>query len=162
LTYGKRVPFQASASEGGHGRESTLTLRAMEAPKWFKEIWPRSALIIAVRSDGKREIMPTEEPRYYVASLSTTATTLAQHVQYHGPIERTCHWVRDTQLREDDHRYRERNGVQVLAGLCTVALNLLCLNGFNSSPDPLGAVSHNMGLSLRLMCCHGQGEAQSA
>ena len=52
LTYGKRVPFQASATERGHGRESTWTLRAMEAQEWIKEIWPGSALIIAVRSVG--------------------------------------------------------------------------------------------------------------
>ena len=50
LTYGKRQPFEASASERGHGRTSTGTLRAMEAPTTIKEIWPSSALIMAVRA----------------------------------------------------------------------------------------------------------------
>jgi hypothetical protein len=162
LTYGKRVPFQASASERGHGRESTWTLQAMEAPEWIKEIWPGSALIMAVRSVGTREGRLIEETRYYVTSLRTTAKALLQHVRDRWSIENSWHWVRDTQLREDAHRYRERNGVQVLAGLRTVALNLLRLNGFHSIADALGAVSHNVALLLRLMRGHELGGAQSA
>ncbi|WP_411872240.1 ISAs1 family transposase [Vulcanococcus limneticus] len=108
----------------GHGRTRTWTLRAIEAPTTIKEIWPGSALIIAVRSVGTREGRPIEETRYYVTSLRTTAKALLQHVRDRWSIENSWHWVRDTQLREDAHRYRERNGVQVLAGLRTVALNL--------------------------------------
>jgi hypothetical protein len=44
----------------------------------------------------------------------------------------------------------------VLAGLRTVALNLLRLNGFQSIADGLGAVSHNVALLLRLMCWNDQ------
>jgi hypothetical protein len=161
LTYGKRQPFQASASERGHGRTSTWTLRAMEAPTTIKEIWPGSALIIAVRSVGTREGRPIDETRYYITSLRTTAKALLQHVRDRWSIENSWHWVRDTQLREDAHRYRERNGVQVLAGLRTLALNLLRLNGFHSIADGLGAVSHNVALLLRLMRCHGQESPQT-
>jgi hypothetical protein len=32
-------------------------------------------------------------------------------------------------LREDVHRYREVNGVQIIAMLCTKAINALRLNG---------------------------------
>jgi hypothetical protein len=60
-------------------------------------------------------------------------------------------------LREGAHRDWERNGVQVLAGLRTVALNLLRCNGFRSIADALGAVSHNVALVLRLIRRHGQG-----
>ncbi|MFN9695352.1 MAG: ISAs1 family transposase [Synechococcaceae cyanobacterium] len=171
LTYGKRQPFQARVSECGHGRTSTWTLRATEAPTTIKEIWPGSALIIAVQSVGKGEGRPIEESRYYVfaertyrcdTSLRTTAKALLQHVRDRWSIETSWHWVRDTQLREDAHRYRERNGVQVLAGLRTVALNLLRLNGFRSIADALGAVSHNVALLLRLMRGHELGGAQSA
>jgi predicted transposase YbfD/YdcC len=162
LTYGKRVPFQASASERGHGRESTWTLRAVEAPTMIKEIWPGSALIISVKSAGTREGRAINETRYYVTSLRTTAKALLQHVRDRWSIENSWHWVRDTQLREDAHRYRERNGVQVLAGLRTVALNLLRLNGFHSIADALGAVSHNVELLLRLMHWHGQGGPEPA
>jgi len=103
-----------------------------------------------------------EETRYYVTSLRTTAKALLQHVRDRWSIENSWHWVRDTQLHEDAHRYRERNGVQVLAGLRTVALNLLRLNGFHSIADGLGAVSHNVALLLRLMRCDGQESPQTA
>ena len=52
--------------------------------------------------------------------------------------------------------------MQVFAGLRTVALNLLRLNGFHSIADGLGAVSHNVKFLLRLMCWHGQGGPQTA
>jgi predicted transposase YbfD/YdcC len=162
LTYGKRVPFQASASERGHGRESTWTLRAVEAPTTIKEIWPGSALIISVRSAGTREGRAINETRYYVTSLRTTEKALLQHVRDRWSIENSWHWVRDTHLREDAHRYRERNGVQVLARLRTVALNLLRLNGFHSIAAALGAVSHNVEFLLRLMHWHGQGGPEPA
>jgi hypothetical protein len=119
-------------------------------------------LIISVKSVGTREGREINEARYYVTSLRTTANALLQHVRDRWPIEDSWRWVRDTQLREDAHRYRERNGVQVLAGLRTVALNLLRLNGFRSVADGLGAVSHNVALLLRLMRCHGQESPQPA
>jgi hypothetical protein len=49
----------------------------------------------------------------------------------------------------------------VLAGLRTVALNLLRLNGFNSIAEGLGAVSHNVALLLRLVRCSGQESPQT-
>ena len=115
-----------------------------------------------MRSAGTREGRAINETRYYVTSLRTTAKALLQHVRDRWSIENSWHWVRDTHLREDAHRYRERNGVQVLAGLRTVALNLLRLNGFQSIADGLGAVSHNVALLLRLMRGHELGGAQSA
>jgi hypothetical protein len=53
------------------------------------------------------------------------------------------HWIRDTQLHEDKHRYRD-NSVGVLATLRTAALNLLRLAGFNSIREGLHAVMHDI------------------
>jgi hypothetical protein len=53
------------------------------------------------------------------------------------------HWIRDTQLREDDHRYRG-NGAGVMAALRTAGLNLLRLAGFNSIREGLQAVMHDI------------------
>jgi hypothetical protein len=50
------------------------------------------------------------------------------------------HLIRDTQLHEDKHRYRD-NGAGVLATLRTAALNLLRLAGFDSIREDLHAVS---------------------
>jgi hypothetical protein len=52
------------------------------------------------------------------------------------------HWIRDTQLREDDHRYRGK-GAGVMATLRTAALNLLRLAGFSSIREGLQAVMHD-------------------
>jgi hypothetical protein len=64
-------------------------------------------------------------------------------------IENQWHWSRDTQLGDDDHTYSQGNGVQVLARLRTLALNLLRSNGFHSIRAGLMAVAHD----LRRMLC---------
>ena len=110
-----------------------------------------SALIISVRGTGTRGGRSINETRYYVSSLRTTAKAWGQHVRNRLSIENSWHWVHDTQLNEDDHRYRQRNEVQVLAALRTVALNLLRFNGFHSIADALGVVSQNVERLLRLM-----------
>ncbi|MFZ0409050.1 MAG: hypothetical protein WAM11_13200 [Cyanobium sp.] len=45
-------------------------------------------------------------------------------------IENSWHSPRDTQLKEDAHRYRETNGVQIMATLRSLAMNALRLDGF--------------------------------
>ena len=51
------------------------------------------------------------------------------------------HWIRDTQLHEDAHRYRG-NGAGALATLRTAALNPLRLGGFQSIRSGMQAVCH--------------------
>ena len=53
-------------------------------------------------------------------------------VRQRWAIENQWHWPRDTQLGEDDHRYSQHNGMQVLAVLRTLALNLLRCYRFRS------------------------------
>ena len=53
------------------------------------------------------------------------------------------HWIRDTQLHEDHHRYRG-NGAGVMAVLRTAAMNLLRLTGFDSIREGLQAVMHDI------------------
>jgi hypothetical protein len=45
------------------------------------EQWPGSATIIAARSQGSRAGRPTDETRYYVRSLRTSAKALLQHIR---------------------------------------------------------------------------------
>ncbi len=63
-------------------------------------------------------------------------------------IENQWHWPRDTQLGEDAHRYSQRNGVQALALLRTLALNLLRGNGLRSIRAGLMAVAHDISRML--------------
>jgi hypothetical protein len=53
------------------------------------------------------------------------------------------HWIRDTQLHENAHRYRG-NGAGAMATLRTAALNLLRLAGFRSSRSGMQAVMHDI------------------
>lgn len=101
----------------------------MLAPEWVMEQWLGSATIIAVRSQGTREGKLQDEIRYYVSSLRTGAKALLRAVRQRWSIENSWHWVRDVPLREDAHRYREDNGVQILATLRSLAINALRLDG---------------------------------
>jgi len=65
-----------------------------------------------------------------------------------GRDQNQWHWPRDTQLGEDAHHYSHRNGVQVLALLRTLALNLLRCNGFRSIRAGLMAVAHDINRML--------------
>jgi len=53
------------------------------------------------------------------------------------------HWIRDSQLHEDAHRYRG-NGAGALASLRTAAPNLLRLNGLQSIRAGMQAVMHDI------------------
>ncbi len=101
----------------------------MPAPDWVIEQWPGSATIIVVRSQGIRNGRPVDETRYYVTSLWTSAKALLRLVRDRWKIENSWHRVRDVKLREDAHRYREVNGVQILAMVRRMAINALRLHG---------------------------------
>jgi hypothetical protein len=151
LTYGAKALFEWSHREHRRGRDLRWTLRGMPAPQWVAENWPGSATILAVRCKGIREGEPIDETRYYVTSLRTTAKALLQHVRDRWSIENSWHWPRDTQLREDAHRYREVNGVQILATLRSLAMNALRLAGFWSITEGLAALAHDIPGLLALL-----------
>ena len=123
----------------------------MPPPEWVVEQWPGSATIIAVRSHGFREGKPTDETRYYVTSLRTSAKSLLQQVRDRWSIENSWHLVRDVTLREDAHRYREANGVQILATLRSLAINALRLEGIKSITEGIAALAHDIKGLLKLL-----------
>ena len=151
LTYGRKAPLQTSKRERKHGRDITWTLRAMPAPEWVVENWPGSATVIAVRSKAIRDGKPTDETLYYVTSLRTGAEALLRHARDRWSIENSWHWPRDTQLKEDAYRYREVNGVQIMATLRSLAMNALRLGGFWSITDGLAALAHDIRGLLELL-----------
>jgi hypothetical protein len=151
LTYGRQVPFQTSTRERKRGRDLTWTLRGMPAPPWVVEHWPGSATILAVRCKGIRDGEPIDETRYYVTSLRTTAQALLQHVRDRWSIENSWHWPRDTQLKEDAHRYREVNGGRIMATLRSLAMNALRLDGFWSITEGLAALADDIPGLLALL-----------
>ncbi len=112
-------------------------------------------MIIAVRSQGVRDGQPVDETRYYVTSLRTSAKALLRLVRNRWSIENSWHWVRDVTLREDAHRYRETNGVQIVAMLRTMAINSLRLNGIWSVTEGTTALAHDIKGLLRLLGWRG-------
>ena len=66
-------------------------------------------------------------------------------------IENSWHWVRDVTLREDAHRYRETNSVQIVAMLRTMAINSLRLNGIWSVTEGIASLAHDIKGLLQLM-----------
>jgi predicted transposase YbfD/YdcC len=113
----------------------------MPAPEWVVEKLQASTAILAVRCKGARDGKSVDEIRHTVSSLRTSAKGLIKHVRDRWSIEDSLHWARDTQLREDAHRYRETNSVQTMATLRSRAMNALRLDGFGSITEGLAAGS---------------------
>ena len=76
--------------------------------------------------------------------MRTGAEALLQHVRDRWSIENFWHWPRDTQLREDVHRYREGNGVRIMATLRSLAMNPLRVEGYWSITEGLAALAHDI------------------
>jgi predicted transposase YbfD/YdcC len=91
---------------------------------------------------GTRDGRPFQATHLFLTSLRTTPEDLLQQVRDRWSIE-GWHWIRDTQLHEDAHRYRG-NGAGVMATLRSAALNLLRLAGFHSIRTGLRAAVHDI------------------
>jgi hypothetical protein len=63
------------------------------------------------------------------AAGRTGAKAMLKAIRQRWSIENSWHRVRDVPLREDANRYREDNGVQILATLRSLAINALRLEG---------------------------------
>ncbi|WP_255142674.1 ISAs1 family transposase [Synechococcus sp. EJ6-Ellesmere] len=140
---GKRhIPVEASVFEEGHGRAITWTLHAKQAPEHIRETWSGTSWIVEVSAIGTRGGKPFKATHRFLTSLRTTPEALLQLVRERWSIE-GWHWIRDTQLHEDAHRYRG-NGAGAMATLRTAALNLLRLAGFQSIRAGMQAVTHDI------------------
>ena len=74
-----------------------------------------------------------------------------RHIRHRWSIENSWHWVRDMPLKEDAHRYREDNGVQILASLRSLAINALRLDGIWSITEGIASLAHDIKGLLRLL-----------
>jgi predicted transposase YbfD/YdcC len=67
---------------------------------------------------GKRSV----RRHLFLTSIRTTPEALLRLIRQRWSIENEWHWIRDTQLREDDHRYANRIWAPVFAFLRTVVM----------------------------------------
>ncbi|APD47288.1 MULTISPECIES: ISAs1 family transposase [Synechococcaceae] len=146
--YSRKIPLTAMVSERSHGRDTTWILRAKQAPDFINEAWPGSSWIVELVVSGKRHGKPSLQRHLFLTSLRTTPKALLQLVRDRWCIE-SWHWIRDTQLHEDEHRYGGP-GAAVLATLRTLALNLLGLHGHYSVRAGLAEVAHDIAKLLTM------------
>jgi predicted transposase YbfD/YdcC len=141
--YGKRkISFVATDHEVSHGRTITWTLRAKQAPEHIREIWSGTSWIVELQAIGTRDGKPFQATHLFLSSLRTTPEALLRLIRQRWSLE-SWHWIRDTQLHEDAHRYRG-NGAGAMATLRTAAMNLLRLAGFQSIRAGMQAVMHDI------------------
>jgi predicted transposase YbfD/YdcC len=95
-----------------------------------------------LRPIGSRDGKASEATHLFLTSLRTTPEALLQLVRERWSIE-SWHWIRDTELNEDAHRYRG-NAAGAMASPRTAAMNLLRLAGFHSIRAGLQAVKHDI------------------
>jgi len=119
-----------------------------QCPGAIRERWAGATWIIELVSTGRRDGKPFHHVHFFITTLRTCPKALLRLVRQRWSIENQWHWPRDTQLGEDAHRYSQRTGVQALALLRTLALNLLRCNGFRSIRAGLMAVAHDISRML--------------
>jgi predicted transposase YbfD/YdcC len=141
----RHILFIATDLEKRHGRDTTWELRAIEAPEHIKANWPGSAWIPEVITEtlthkGKRNV----RRHLFFTSVRTTPEALLRLLRQRLSNENNWHWVRDTQLAEDAHRYANRIGAPVLAFLRSVVMNLLLRGGYCSIPQGLRELAYEI------------------
>lgn len=95
-------------------------------------------------------VLRQEEPAYYLATCTGSASALGQHIRDHWGIENRLHYVLDTSLDEDASRIRRNPGIFAL--IRQFALNLLRYNGQSN----IHAALYNNALCLdRLLAYRG-------
>ena len=126
---GKRsIPFSATDHEVSHGRDLT----------WILEL----------TTSGSCDGRAFQATHLLITSLRTSPEGLLRLVRERWSIE-SWHWIRDTQLHEDDHRYKG-NGAGVMASMRTAGMNLLRFAGFQSIRTGMQAVMHDITALLAL------------
>jgi predicted transposase YbfD/YdcC len=140
-----KIPFTATDVEKRHGRQTRWQLRAKEAPKHIKANWQGSAWIVELITSntdrkGKRDIACHR----FITRLPTTPEALLRLIRQRWSIENEWHWVPDTELGEDAHRYANRTGAAVFSFLRTVVMNLLRHGGYRSIRQGFRELAYNI------------------
>lgn len=118
---------QSETLEKDHGRIETRTCSIIKNLTKMKTAKNWDGLKSIVRIESKREINGkiSEETRYYISSLDTTAKAMNTHVRSHWCVENNLHWSLDVGFNEDKNRTRADNSAENLSVIRRIALNLL-------------------------------------
>lgn len=122
-----------TATDNGHGRRATRTIKVLQAPAWieFQGALQVAQLRRTVTKKGKR----TVEVVYLITSADARTAppaTLAAWVKGQWSIENRLHWVRDVTFDEDRSQVASGNAPQVMASLRNAVIAILRLNDWDN------------------------------
>lgn len=124
------VPYRYHQTvEKDHGRIETRRCWMVEetAIQWLdkQDQWPGLASIAAIEAQRRIGKKTTKETRYFISSLTGSATQLAEAARKHWGIENSLFWVLDVTMNEDGSRIRKDHAPENMALLRRLALNLI-------------------------------------
>lgn len=134
-----KVPVGSQATDRGHGRRTTRTIKVIQAPTaatlpgWIE--FAGAAQVAQLRRTVTRGGKKSIEVVYLITSATHThapPATLAAWIQGHWTIENRLHWVRDVTFDEDRSHVRTGNAPHVMATLRNITIGLLRLTGWNN------------------------------
>lgn len=145
-------------------RDTRWEMRIKEASEHIKDNWPGACPASSPLADGQLHCRRTgaswivemvtdtmtrkgkrdRQAHYFLTTLRTKPEALLRLIRQRWSIENEWHWVRDTQLGEDAHRYANRTGAALFSFLRTVAMNLLRGGGYRSVHAGQQALSHDI------------------
>ena len=123
-------------NEKAHGRLEIRSCTVL-TPKEGKSFainplnkWPELKSIIQINSERTdlKTGETSEESRYYISSLVTSAKEILEAARGHWEVENKLHWVLDVVFREDDCRSRTGYSAENFSMLRQFALNLIKLD----------------------------------
>jgi predicted transposase YbfD/YdcC len=113
-----------SGVEKNHGRieiRSCTALSVGEMPS--KEGWEKIQSIARISRERTVNNVRSQETIYYISSLEPKAKIIAEAARDHWGVENSLHWRLDVHFKQDDSRYRDRQGASNLGVLRKMALN---------------------------------------
>jgi predicted transposase YbfD/YdcC len=112
--------------ERGHGRDEVRRCWVMNELSYLNtHTWPGLQSIVLIESQRTLKGFTSTKRRYYLSSLSATASEHLAIIRAHWQVENSLHWVLDVIFNEDQHRARKDHAPANLAMLRQLALNLL-------------------------------------
>jgi predicted transposase YbfD/YdcC len=117
------------AFDNAHGRRvrrRVWVMKDLEALPALKK-WPGLQAVIAVETIrmAHKQTPVTSAYRFYLSSLTRSATTFVTLIRQHWDIENKLHWSLDVTFNEDRCRIRKEHAPENVVSLRHIALNLL-------------------------------------